>query len=173
MVRPTVVSHCAETSVDEFFEKMLDCQQDDILYCDYTCSGLIYDYIIYFHRLMDNALDTTRSRQLSMLLPVIKYINENFRNDIVISDLCAIIHITPQHFCRVFKQVMNMRPNEYIAKARIDEAKRLLLVNNISISEAAAIAGFRNPGYFSTVFKKYVGVTPNEFQKSKGILESY
>lgn len=152
--------------MENIIEKMYISETSDILYCEAACSGLVYEYILSLSRLMDNGFDSEKSRRLSMLLPVLQYINDNFRSDFSMTELSEMIGITPQHFCRIFKKTMNMRPHEYITKMRIDEAKRLLCDTEINVSEAALRSGFCDAGYFSTVFKKHVGVSPEQFRKN-------
>ncbi|MCH5324628.1 MAG: helix-turn-helix domain-containing protein [Eubacterium sp.] len=165
MTVPVVVTPADGTALERTFDKMVISQENDILYCDYTCSGLVYDYIIEFHRWTDSNADSARSRQMSMLLPVLKYMHDNFRTDISMTQLSEIIGVTPQHFCRIFKNTMNARPNEYLTKIRLDKAKQLLTERNVSVSEAAAGSGFRDAGYFSTVFRKYEGMSPAQYKK--------
>ncbi len=83
--------------------------------------------------------------------------------------LAELAGVTPQHLCRVFKDSMNMRPNEYLTQRRLQEAKRLLQRNELSVSEIAARSGFSDAGYFSTVFRKHEGVSPIEYKKHIGI----
>ena len=172
MTEPVVIKPADETTMERIFEKMVISQENDILYCDHICSGLVYDYLIEFHRLMDADADSARSRQLSMLLPALRYMHDNFRHDISISQLSEIIGVTPQHFCRVFRKTMNVRPNEFLTQIRLDEAKRLLAEKDVSVSDAAVGSGFRNAGYFSTVFRKHEGVPPAEYKKRCGRLGS-
>lgn len=168
MIAPIIITPSDETTMERLFDKMVISQENDILYCDHTCSGLVYDYLIEFHRFMDTGADSTRSRQLSMLLSVLRFIHDNFHSDISMSQLSDIIGITPQHFCRVFKNTMNARPNEYLTRIRLDEAKRLLAEKDTSVADAAAMSGFRDAGYFSTVFRKHEGMSPSEYKKRFG-----
>ncbi len=169
MTVPIVITPADETTMERIFDKMVISQENDILYCDYTCSGLVYDYLIEFHRLMDADADSARSRHISMLLPALRFMHDNFRNDISMTQLSEIIGVTPQHFCRVFKKTMNVRPNEFLTQIRLDEAKRLLSKRDVSVSDAAEKSGFRDAGYFSTVFRKHEGISPVQFKKKIGI----
>ena len=83
--------------------------------------------------------------------------------------LAEIAGITPQHLCRIFKETMNMRPNEYLTQRRLQEAKSLLQRNELPISEIAVRSGFPDAGYFSTVFKKHEGLSPLEYKKHIGL----
>ena len=166
MTEPVVITANDSAALEKIFDKMVLSQENDYLYCDHICSGLVYDYIIEFHRSMDSQADSERSRNISMLFPALKFMHDNFRSDISMTQLSDIIGITPQHFCRVFKKTMNARPNEFLTQIRLDEAKRLLNDKEITVSEAAERSGFKNAGYFSTVFRKYEGISPQQFKKS-------
>lgn len=165
MTEPIVITPADETTMEKLFYKMVISQENDYLYCDHICSGLIYDYLIEFHRLMDSSADSAKSKHISMLLPVLRFMHDNFRSDISTTQLSDIIGVTPQHFCRVFRKTMNVRPNEFITQIRLGEAKRLLTEKNVSVSGAAARSGFRDAVYFSTVFRKHEGVSPAQYKK--------
>ncbi|MDE6592302.1 MAG: AraC family transcriptional regulator [Oscillospiraceae bacterium] len=165
MTEPIVITP-DDLAMEKIFDKMIISQENDILYCDHTCSGLVYDYLIEFHRHMDSNADSSRSRQMSALLPVLRFMNDSFRNDISMTQLSGLMGVTPQHFCRVFKKAMNISPNKFLTQIRLDEAKRLLIERDASVSEAAAKSGFMDAVYFSTVFRKHEGVSPAEYKKN-------
>ena len=165
MTRPAVISCYDDTAMEKLFDKMVSSQENDILYCGYICSGYVYEYMIRFHRYMDSEADSGKSRQMSMLLPVLRYMNENLGRDISMTELSDMLGITPQHFCRIFKKNTDKRPNEYLTELRLDEAKRLMSDCTVSVAEAAEKSGFRDAGYFSTVFRKHMGMPPSEFRR--------
>ncbi|MGL4520686.1 MAG: hybrid sensor histidine kinase/response regulator transcription factor [Phocaeicola sp.] len=68
------------------------------------------------------------------------------------------------------KALTGMGVNDYITKFRIEEAKRLLMNNELSINEISDTTGFSTSRYFSTVFKQHTGITPTQFKKKKGII---
>ena len=165
MTEPIVVKSADTAAMEKLFDKMVISQENDILYCDHTCSGLIYDYLIEFHRIMDSGADSAKSRQMSALLPVLRFMHDNFRSDISMTQLSEIMGVTPQHFCRVFGKAMNISPNKFLTQIRLDEAKRLLTERNVSVTEAAERSGFRDAVYFSTVFRKNEGISPAGYKK--------
>jgi len=165
MTKPTIVGIGEDTVMEDIFDRMIFSQINDILYCGYTCSGLVYDYIIEFHRLMNAEVDSTRSRRLTMLLPALQYMHDNFREDFSLAFLAGLIGVTPQHFCRIFRETLNMRPNDFLTERRLDEAKRLICERKKSLAEIAVLSGFRDASYFSTVFRKKEGVSPAEYRK--------
>ena len=153
--------------METIFDKMVDSQRTDILYSGYTCSGLVYQYMLGLRRLFNTDADRSRSRKLSMLMPALKYMYDNYREDISMAFLAQLIGVTPQHFCRIFKSTMNMRPNDFLTGRRLDEAERLLNDSMLSVAEIAENCGFRDAGYFSTVFRRHRGVSPAGFRKVK------
>ncbi len=76
--------------------------------------------------------------------------------------------ITPNYLSKQFRSKKGMNLREYINKIRIDEAKRLLLSTNLPVSEIAGMTGYDNISYFSTVFRKHVGMSPVDWRLEKG-----
>lgn len=168
MTKPVVVKPESPLELERIFDRMFKSQREDKLYCDFTCSGLIYDYLIEFHRCMDDKGSKSRNERSRVITNVLEYIDENYQKDFPLTDLAEVAGVTPQHLCRIFKAAMNMRPNEYLVKKRVREAKRMMLRTEKQISEIASECGFPNAGYFSTVFKKLEGMTPAEYRSSVG-----
>lgn len=68
---------------------------------------------------------------------------------------------------RCFKSVVGLPPLEYMTKLRINQAKILLYQNPLlSIKEIALACGFCDSLYFSTCFKKHIGISPREYRKN-------
>lgn len=95
----------------------------------------------------------------------VKYISHNFSRDITIEDIADFVGISPSHLYRVFSQELGMPPTKYLTNYRISEACALLRGSGMSVSEVAASAGFKDPLYFSRVFRKVKGVPPTAYEK--------
>ena len=166
MDKPAVVDISDDTDMEDIFDKMICSQREDILYCGYTCSGLVYQYILAFHRQMNAEVGSARSRKLSTLLPALRYIYDHFGEDIPMTFLAELIGVTPQHFCRLFREALGMRPTDYLLSRRLEEAARLIRETDLPLYEIAAKCGFGDPSYFSTVFRKHEGISPAAYRKS-------
>ena len=92
------------------------------------------------------------------------YIRDHFRENINREDVAAIAYITPNYLSKQFRIKKGMNLREYINQIRIEEAKRLLLTTNLSVSEVAGLSGYENISYFSTVFRKYTGMSPIDWR---------
>ncbi len=169
MTKPAVAHFEEAATMQSIFDRMYTAQKTDRILCGYTCSGLVYDYIIEFYRMMDTAENKLKQERIRLITPALNYIDENFRCDFPLTVPAELTGITPQHLCRIFKAVLNMRPNEYLTARRLLEAKNLLRNKELTISEVSAMSGFSDTGYFSTVFRKHEGLTPTQYRKHIGI----
>ena len=93
------------------------------------------------------------------------YIREHFREDISRDDVAAAVYVTSSYLSRVFRTETGMKITDFLTRCRIEEAKRLLRTTDQSVSGIAVESGFESFSYFSTVFKKVVGMTPVQYRK--------
>ncbi|QAT40392.1 response regulator [Clostridium sp. JN-9] len=94
----------------------------------------------------------------------LKYINNNYNQNINLESVASYIHLNPQYFSRYFKNSTGMNFVDYLSLVRVREAKKMLLTTDFSIAEVSLKMGYIDPSYFSKVFMKYEGVTPNKFR---------
>lgn len=128
------------------------------------CSALAYDLIMQLHSRININSETPDGQKLSMLSPVVEYIRDNYHSEMTLDELAAIIGLSPQYLCRLFKDCYRMRPFEYLAKVRLCQAKLMLMQEKYSVNEVAQIVGYNDCSYFCSVFKKYEGLSPSEFK---------
>ena len=98
---------------------------------------------------------------------VLDYIGDNLAEDVSLSDLAALAGMSAHHFAGLFKRSMNCTPHRYVVRERIERAKIALRDPRCSVLEAGAIAGFSNPSHFARMFRRFVGVSPSQFQSDQ------
>ncbi|WP_083773434.1 helix-turn-helix transcriptional regulator [Desulfofarcimen acetoxidans] len=76
------------------------------------------------------------------------------------------LHVSQNHLIRLFKQQFNITPIEYINKLRIKKATQLLSDAHMNVLNIALLCGFGSLSTFYECFKKYTGITPNEYRKT-------
>ncbi len=96
---------------------------------------------------------------------IINYVNENFTNCDE-RELAKKYEVSYSYFSRTFKQIMNMSFKEYVCYLRINEAQRLLLTTNKSITDIAMDMGFSSPSHFINVFRRQMGRAPKQYRKN-------
>lgn len=96
-----------------------------------------------------------------------RFIQQNYTRSISREDIALNVFLTPDYLSKIFKSETGMHIKDYINELRIDKAKELLIHSSSSISDITAETGFENFSYFSTVFKKATGESPNSFRKAR------
>lgn len=105
------------------------------------------------------------SRIMKMRM-ALSYIHRNYRHDITLTDLSSLLELKPPSVVKLFRDIINKRPMEYVNSYRIHCAMEMLKSDNLSVTDVAFDCGFSDVSYFSKVFKKYAGKTPREFVKT-------
>lgn len=75
------------------------------------------------------------------------------------------VQLSPTYLSKIFKASEGISFGEYCLRFRMEKASALLSETETAIREIAAAVGFSNENYFYTVFRKQVGITPNEFRQ--------
>ena len=71
------------------------------------------------------------------------------KRTVSVEDLAAQLHVSPEHFCRLFRRLQGMPPRAFITRTRIEAAQSLLLTSSHSITRIAELLGYESPFYFS------------------------
>ena len=99
-----------------------------------------------------------------LIKQVQEFIEENFYQTIQVSRLAAMVNITPRTLNRRFQSAVAMRPIEYIQAVRIEQAKRLLELGDVTIKSLAEQVGYDDISSFTRLFKRATELTPKEYQ---------
>lgn len=94
-----------------------------------------------------------------------KYLKENYQKKITLADIEKLTYFSATHCEVIFKKATDRTIVDYLLDIRISEAKKLLIRGNLTLSEIAERTGFSDNNYFSRVFKKRTGYSPNEYKK--------
>ena len=108
----------------------------------------------------------SKKQQSDLLTQAIGYIDEHYQDESISLDRVARkVNISPNYFSAIFSQEVGQTFVEYLTGKRIGEAKRLLRLTDKRASEIAFAVGYKDPHYFSFVFKKILGCTPSDYRK--------
>lgn len=120
--------------------------------------------------LMNKVFDLTQKEQKEktekrITDQVIDYIREHYTEDINRNTLSERFHFSPEYIGKMFRKDIGTSLNDYINSLRVEKAKHLLENTNTKVIDIALEVGFDTLPYFSSVFKKYTGLSPAEFRK--------
>ncbi|CAI9395946.1 HTH-type transcriptional activator Btr [Bacillus sp. T2.9-1] len=96
-----------------------------------------------------------------------KYIKANFHREIKLQEISERFYISREYISRKFKQEYHINISEYLVSIRIQKAQELLENSNLKVYDIANLIGYQDDKYFRKVFKKIVGISPNEYREKK------
>lgn len=103
--------------------------------------------------------------KIKYVVKAIKCIKDDYYNDVNIKDVAEKLYITESYLSRLFKKETSYTFVDYLTRYRCKKAIQLLKDENIKIYQVAELVGFNDSRYFSSIFKKYVGITPTQLKE--------
>ena len=105
-----------------------------------------------------------KSPDEQLLDRVMKVINKNISNsDLSVDSIADEVGISRVHLHRKMKELTGQTPHDFIRNIRLKQAAHLLSSQNMNITEVMYACGFNNAASFSTIFKKFYGMSPREY----------
>lgn len=113
--------------------------------------------------------EVTRRASEAAFPPIIKallgYIHKEYANETVnLSDFAQQYQINANYLSNLFHQETGMTYTQYLTQHRLTEAKRWLRDTNLKIYEVCEKVGYRDPAYFSRIFKTFIGMAPGDYR---------
>ncbi|MDE7179141.1 MAG: response regulator [Lachnospiraceae bacterium] len=123
----------------------------------------------YFCSLLEKAM-MLRDRESDdqskrVLKKALSYIEENYSQEsLSLNSVAGEVNVSASYFSAIFSRAMQVTFVEYVTGKRMDKAKKLLRQTQMHTGEIAQEVGYKDPHYFSFVFKKTQGCTPREYR---------
>ena len=163
-VRFAVLSYMAEIQVtqQEFLQSV---RTEDVQKMEIGLENMRH----YIEEMLTQAIvfrdRENESQSKKALKKSLEYIEENYmRESLSLNEMAAAQEVSPNYFSAMFSQEMQMTFVEYVTQKRMEKARSLLRETDMRSNEIALAVGYKNPHYFSFVFKKTQGCTPREYR---------
>lgn len=126
----------------------------------------IKNYIRMLLKKIIGVRDTISGRRYSDIIEIAKdQIRKTYMSDeISLNTVAAEVGMSPSYFSSIFSKEMGKIFVEYLTEIRMDRAKELLMCSSMKTSEIGYEVGYKDPHYFSYIFKKTQNCTPKEFR---------
>lgn len=95
-----------------------------------------------------------------------EYLELNYAEDISLEDMAEYVNISPQYLSKLIKKTTGFNFIDWLSMLRVKKAKELLNNSNLTVKEVCFMVGYKDPNYFSRIFKKRIGITPSEYVKA-------
>lgn len=140
------------------FEKEYSSEQEEI----FELNALIY-------KILSKHLSTSNNKCKSkndIAIMAAEYIEQSFNKPITVKNIADYVMFSPSYLSNVFKQKYGVSIQQYLINCRINNAVQLIdRFKHLSIADISESCGFKDPLYFSRVFKNRTGLSPTEFKK--------
>jgi len=94
------------------------------------------------------------------------YIHDHYRESFSLEDVADYVELTPTYFTKLFKEQTQQTFIDYVTDFRIEKSKELLRQTNLSLKEIAYEVGYKDPNYYSRVFKKWTNLSPKQYRST-------
>ncbi len=122
---------------------------------------------VYIRRVIGRIAGTLETERVGsnhcIVNKLLQYIGNNYNKDIGLNELAEEVGMNPTYLCILFKEEVGMSYVKYLTNLRVNRAKELLK-EGYKVSDVSELVGYNNYRYFSDIFKKHIGKTPNEYK---------
>ncbi|WP_342437994.1 response regulator [Paenibacillus sp. FSL L8-0436] len=155
--------------IDEEIERVLNDRITimDTLYIQKNIGGLKSYMLSLFHDLSAYVAGKNTSKNSRAINKIRSIVQEGYAQELSISRIAEEVFLTPNYISLIFKKETGETITDYITKIRMGKAKELLQTTDLKVMEISERVGYENPHYFSTVFKKTVGVHPLKYRSDQ------
>lgn len=98
------------------------------------------------------------------LYPVITFIDENYQQQVSMTEMAAMVSLSATHFNQRFRALLRMSPSQYVLSRRVQHARQLLTETTQTMVEIAIAAGFYDQSHFTKRFRRVTGLTPTAYR---------
>ena len=151
------------------YEMDLEFLYSDTVYMDIQKKALTseFDMVRWNTYVINKVFDSVENRKKGMGLVdvMVDYIRNHYEENLTRNTLAELVHFSPEYVGKMFKREMGVSINDYLNTLRVSKAKNMIASTNYKIVDIALMVGFENMSYFSSVFKKYEGISPAEYKK--------
>ncbi|UUI40629.1 AraC family transcriptional regulator [Oceanobacillus oncorhynchi] len=153
------------TKLIETLENMVKCGIISINR-DMILLSHLYLFLYELCKEFPNEKRSIELRQQSYIENAIRFINENYANELTVEDVALHVSLNRSYLHRLFKQYLHQSPQNYIINLKIERSCHLLENTNYRISDIARSVGYSDALLFTKMFKKMKGISPSHFRNN-------
>ena len=145
--------------------------QPDVEFQTRSLLGEIWLFLLNVIQEADSSTYRAAAKNQDRLLTMLSFIQENYAEKLTLEQIADAASISTRECLRCFRESIRQSPTDYLIEYRIQIAKKLLETTNLSITEIALHCGFNSNSYFTKIFHRSCGKTPNTYRKELQSLE--
>jgi len=163
------VYFCIVEFIEKFGADKSEVDQPDM---NMLAGGSVEAVQKYIERILSIALkvrDASSSNRYRAVVDEVKsYIEKRYMDEeLSLNEIARVVNFSPNHLSTVFAQETGQTFIKYLSEYRINKSQELLKCTGYRSSEISLMVGYKDPHYFSFLFKKMVGMTPTQYRDGK------
>lgn len=135
--------------------------------CVSTVSLLLYRLLEVPHTMIDDQEYALRKRRTARIRRITAYIDQHYKERIMLPDLAAMEGITTTYLSHFFHDTFHMTFQEYLSRLRLEKALILMKDPNLYLVDICMECGFSDNKYLNRMFQKKFGCTASEYRKKR------
>lgn len=104
-------------------------------------------------------------RHTNLIHHCIQHIGAHYQERLTLEETARIVCLSPDYLSRIFRQETGIGFRQYLNNVRITKAKELIQTTSLRLTDISQMAGYDDQSYFTKVFKRTTGISPNEYVK--------
>lgn len=161
MISRTAIEHGATEEQAlaflEHFRQKLPFQKDFR-----ALSSWLFDIITHF---IDSSSAYPDAKHANTIHRCIRHISTHYAEHLTLEETAGVVSLSPDYLSRIFKQETGTTFNQYLNNIRIVKAKELIRHSALRLTDISQLVGYDDQSYFTKVFKRTTGISPNEYRK--------
>ena len=145
--------------------------QPDVEFQTRSLLGEIWLLLLSILREADSGVYRTAAKNQDRILTMMAFIQENYAEKLTLEQIADAAAVSTRECLRCFRESIRQSPTDYLIAYRVQVAKKLLETTNLSITEIALRCGFNSNSYFTKIFHRSCGKTPNAYCRELQSLE--
>ena len=161
--------HPCQPEAMKILERLSMVQSQQAPGCQLAVKALLYQLLsclVQENSLMASPPSPTeaQAKKLEILRQMLSYMGEHLQERITLNDISSRFYMTPNYFCRFFKENLGQTPMNCLNGLRLEKACRLLAETDMQVLEVCLSCGFNNLSYFIRLFHRQLGMSPSRYR---------
>lgn len=123
----------------------------------------------WFYHSIDKYMDAMfafpHARHASSIQSCIQYIQQHYTSRLTLEDTARAVGLSPDYLSRIFRQETGVTFTQYLNQLRIQKARGLIRHSGLRLTDVCQMVGYDDQSYFTKVFRRIVGMPPNEYRR--------
>ncbi|MDM8238503.1 AraC family transcriptional regulator [Pseudoflavonifractor phocaeensis] len=127
--------------------------------------GELYVFLGWIAQSAQSSARRSREIAAEYVELAMEYIRSHFQEDLTVAKLARYVGLNRSYLTTVFQNTINMSPQQYLMRFRMEWAAKMLCEDKLTVGEIARSCGYPDPLTFSKAFKRTLGVTPTQYRR--------